>query len=53
MTILDEIVAAKRHEIAAAKAKLPESELCRQLAKVPLVRDFFAALSKPGPMPCY
>jgi indole-3-glycerol phosphate synthase len=49
-TILDQIVADKRHEVAAAKSRLPESELRRMLAKAPKVRDFLDALSTPGPI---
>jgi indole-3-glycerol phosphate synthase len=45
-TILDQIVTAKRREIAAAKERLPETELERQLAGTPLSppRGFRAAL---------
>jgi indole-3-glycerol phosphate synthase len=45
-TILDQIVAAKRQEIAAAKAQLSEAELERQLARTPFSspRGFRAAL---------
>lgn len=49
-TILDEIVAHKRQEIAAAEAAVPVTELERRLADVPAPRDFFAALSTPGPI---
>jgi indole-3-glycerol phosphate synthase len=44
-TILDQIVATKREEIARAKAAMPEESLRRQLAYVPPVRDFLGALS--------
>jgi indole-3-glycerol phosphate synthase len=47
-TILDEIVAKKREEIARAKAQLPEAELRVRLADAPSVRDFVAPLSQPG-----
>lgn len=49
-TILDEIVRAKRREIAQAKAETPEQRLRRQLVDAPPVRDFFAALAPPGPI---
>jgi indole-3-glycerol phosphate synthase len=49
-TILDQIVATKRQEIAAAKASLAERELRARLKDAPPVRDFFAALSAPGPI---
>lgn len=47
-TILDEIVAAKREEIARAKAETPEASLRERLADAPPVRDFAAAISRPG-----
>jgi indole-3-glycerol phosphate synthase len=48
-TILDRIVACKRNEVAAAKARLPERELERQAADAPPPRPFRAALeSAPG-----
>ncbi len=47
-TILDEIVAAKRLEVAEAKARLPYPELHERLADVPPVRDFRVALTAPG-----
>ncbi|WP_152097676.1 indole-3-glycerol phosphate synthase TrpC [Lacipirellula parvula] len=47
-TVLDRIVAMKRREIAAARDRVSETELRRQLASAPPVRDFFAALAKPG-----
>ncbi|MGD9645787.1 MAG: indole-3-glycerol phosphate synthase TrpC [Pirellulales bacterium] len=49
-TILDQIVAEKRREIAAARAALPERELTARLADAPPLRDFFAALAAPGPI---
>jgi indole-3-glycerol phosphate synthase len=49
-TILDEIVAAKRQEIARSKAARPEAELLRALATAPPVRNFFAPLAAPGPI---
>ncbi len=47
-TILDQIVASKRREIAAARQRLPESALAATLANAPPVRDFRAALDYPG-----
>lgn len=47
-TILDRIVATKREEIARAKAAVPESQLLGRLDKAPPVRDFLAALVRPG-----
>jgi indole-3-glycerol phosphate synthase len=47
-TILDKIVAAKRQEIADARARVPETDLERRLSDVPVVRDFRGALDKPG-----
>jgi indole-3-glycerol phosphate synthase len=47
-TILEEIIAAKREEIARAKAETPEAALLKQLGDAPPVRDFAAALSRPG-----
>ncbi|HEV3004010.1 MAG TPA: indole-3-glycerol phosphate synthase TrpC [Pirellulales bacterium] len=49
-TILDEILAHKRREVAAAKAARPESALEKELASAPPPRDFFAALAAPGPI---
>ena len=48
--ILDEIVATKRVEIAAAQARRPETELRAALRDAPPLRDFFAALAAPGPI---
>ena len=48
--VLEEIVAAKRREIAAAKAARPESALREAAAAMPPPRNFFAALSAPGPI---
>ena len=49
-TILDEIVTAKREEIARAKAEMPRAALLERLAGAPPVRDFLAALARPGPI---
>lgn len=49
-SVLDKIVATKRGEIAAAKAARPEELLREQAASAPAVRNFFAALSAPGPI---
>jgi indole-3-glycerol phosphate synthase len=49
-TILDKIVATKREEIAAAKAKLPIAELRAQAKDAPPCKDFFAALAAAGPI---
>ena len=43
-------MATKRQEIAAAQAALPEIELRKAIESAPPVRDFFAALAKPGPI---
>ncbi len=48
MSILDDIVATKRREIAAAKERVPLAELQAVVATAPGVRDFFAALAKRG-----
>src|SRR5262245_1136658 len=47
MSILDQIVAKKREEIAAAKQRVPEAELKRLAAAASPPRDFLAALAKP------
>src|SRR4051795_5982934 len=49
-TILDKIVAAKRAEIEAAKATIPEEELRARLADAPSPRDFFTPLAAGGPI---
>jgi indole-3-glycerol phosphate synthase len=46
MSILDRIVAYKKEEVAAAKAKTPLAELEEQMREACCVRDFFGALSK-------
>lgn len=50
MSILDRIVATKRHEIAAAKLARPERELLEAIRHASPPRDFFAALAAPGPI---
>src|SRR5262249_2709606 len=49
-TILDEIVAVKRRELAEAQARRPLADLERACAGGPLppVRDFTGALDRPG-----
>lgn len=47
-TILDRIVATKREEIDAAKRRLPERSLVKQLDSAPPVRNFFAPLAAGG-----
>jgi indole-3-glycerol phosphate synthase len=49
-SLLDEIVAAKRAEIAAAKQARPEAQLRRAAPGAPPVRNFFAPLAAPGPI---
>ena len=50
LSILDEIVASKRQEVATARRRLPLEELEEQAASAPPVRDFRAALEGPGPI---
>ena len=47
-TLLDEIVARKREEVAAAKRQCDTATMSKQLATAPPVRDFFAAVSATG-----
>jgi indole-3-glycerol phosphate synthase len=49
-SILDEIVASKRREVATARLRMPLEELEAQAAEAPPVRDFRAALAGPGPI---
>ncbi len=46
MSILDKIVAYKKEEVAAAKAKVPLSELESRIHAAPPLRDFFEALGQ-------
>jgi indole-3-glycerol phosphate synthase len=46
--ILDKIVAAKRAEVEAARARTAEANLERRLHEAPPARDFRAALERPG-----
>lgn len=50
ISILDEIVASKRREVAAARMRMPLEEMEVQAASAPPVRDFRAALAGPGPI---
>jgi indole-3-glycerol phosphate synthase len=50
MTILDEIVASKREEVAAARRRLPLEVLEARAAMAPPVRNFRTALAGPGPI---
>ena len=50
MSILDQIVADKRQEVAEAKAARAESDLRAALADAPPPRDFFGALAAEGPI---
>ena len=49
-TILDEIVASKRREVATARLRMPLEEMEDQAGLAPPVRDFRAALAGPGPI---
>ena len=49
-TILDEIIATKRREVAEARRRMPPAEMEDQAAEAPPVRDFRAALAGPGPI---
>ena len=48
--ILDQIIATKHQEVAAAKAAVAERELRAQLRDLPPTRGFFAALAAEGPI---
>jgi indole-3-glycerol phosphate synthase len=49
-TILDEIVATKKIEVATSRRRMPLEELEAQAAEAPPVRDFRTALAGPGPI---
>jgi indole-3-glycerol phosphate synthase len=49
-TILAELVATKRREVAWARMRMPLEEMEDQAATAPPVRDFRAALAGPGPI---
>ena len=49
-SILDEIVATKLREVAAAKLRMPLEEMEHQATEAPPVRDFLGALAGPGPI---
>jgi indole-3-glycerol phosphate synthase len=49
-TILDEIVAAKRREVADRMARVPREALAERLARAPRVHDFRAALCQSPPI---
>ena len=49
-SILDDIIATKRREVAAARRRMPLAEMEHQAAEAPPVRDFRAALTGPGPI---
>lgn len=49
-TILEKIVATKRNELEAARARRSEDELRAALADAPPVRDFFGPLAAEGPI---
>ena len=49
-TILDKIVATKRHEIDRSRKTVSEDQLRVQLLDSPPPRDFFQALAQPGPI---
>jgi indole-3-glycerol phosphate synthase len=47
-SILERIVASKRQEVDQAQAAVPSRDLERRLGEAPPVRDFRAALDRPG-----
>jgi indole-3-glycerol phosphate synthase len=49
-TILDDIMATKRREIAAARAVRSEADLERAVVGMPPTRDFTAAVGRAGPV---
>lgn len=50
MSVLDEIVARKHREVEVARERVPTAALEGRLAVAPPPRDFFAALTVPGPI---
>lgn len=50
ISILDDIVASKQREVAAARQRMPLEEMEDQATTAPPVRDFRAALAGPGPI---
>jgi len=48
---LDQIVQTKRQEVAAAKLRVPEADLRRQIQALPRPRNFFHAVTTPGKKP--
>jgi indole-3-glycerol phosphate synthase len=50
LSILDEIVASKRLEVATARRRMPLDEIEARAASAPMARDFRAALEGPGPI---
>jgi indole-3-glycerol phosphate synthase len=50
LTILEQIAATKRTEVAAARRRMPIEELEAQAFEAPPVRDFRASLEGPGPI---
>ncbi len=49
-SILERIVERKRKEVAIARERVPTAALEGRLSVAPPVRDFFAAVSAPGPI---
>ena len=49
-SVLDQIVAAKREEIAISKQARPESNIRQDAAAAPAARDFFQPLAAEGPI---
>jgi indole-3-glycerol phosphate synthase len=48
MSVLDKIVATTRRQVEEDRARVPAAELVRRLAAAPPVREFRAALERPG-----
>lgn len=51
MSILDQIIATKREEIALAKSRVPLEKLQETIAALPRPRNFFHAVTTPGKKP--